>query len=404
MAKLGGTFDATSVEPQRAARGAAARRLHRPDRAVRDAGHQGRHRPDALARHGGAGGAATRAGTLYDQLNLVNPNPTAEEIAQRTLSRDLPRDRQAAGRGQRGAALPCRCWSASRSSRQRLQRGQGLQAGQAGRGSRHADPGSERADADPAHSGTAGAPGAGGQRDRALEEERLIRTKAAPSPIEFGDTAATALSPQAFGERPWRTGTLVPRAPARQGRAAGDPRRVPGRDRPAARRDRRDQGADRDRRPRAPGQPRQDGPALVPPGADRDPPQAPADRGAHRAPADAAAGPEGRAQGLPDRGPARRVRRRGAGRASSIGRTRCTTSGRRLMAPLPPRASPTRRGDPRRLRGRRRRRLPRASRRLADRPGVRPGALVRVPLDHARRATAAACCACSRPAGSRRSG
>ena len=30
--------------------------------------------------------------------------------------------------------------------------------------------------------------------------------QAAPSPIEFGDTAATALSPQAFGERPWRTG------------------------------------------------------------------------------------------------------------------------------------------------------------------------------------------------------
>ena len=46
MANLGGTFDASGVEP--------------------NAPLEGRH--------------------VYDQLNLINPNPTAEEIAQRTLA------------------------------------------------------------------------------------------------------------------------------------------------------------------------------------------------------------------------------------------------------------------------------------------------------------------------------
>ena len=71
---------------ERAARGAAARRLQGPDPAVRDAG---RPRP-APARFSGSTWRCwrgrSRAGTLYDQLNLINPNPTAEEIAQRTLS------------------------------------------------------------------------------------------------------------------------------------------------------------------------------------------------------------------------------------------------------------------------------------------------------------------------------
>ena len=68
---------------------------------------------------------------VYDQLNLINPNPTAEEIAQRTLcaichavgklrvsdSEEL-HFLPMAGEGRRPA--------------QRLQRGQGLQAGPAG--------------------------------------------------------------------------------------------------------------------------------------------------------------------------------------------------------------------------------------------------------------------------------
>jgi hypothetical protein len=47
---------------------------------------------------------------------------------------------------------------------------------------------------------------------------------------------------------------------------------------------------------------------LINPNPTADPPQASSDRGAHRAPADTAARSEGRVQGMPDRGPARRVR------------------------------------------------------------------------------------------------
>ena len=100
-------------------------------------------------------------------------------------------------------------------------------------------------------------------------------------------------------------------SPARARGQAGaprDPRRLPCRDRPAARRDRCDQGADRDRRPGAPGEARQDGPALVSQSTHRHSLQASADRGAHGAPADVAPRPEGQVQELPDRDPARRVR------------------------------------------------------------------------------------------------
>ena len=173
------------------------------------------------------------------------------------------------------------------------------------------------------------------------------------------------------------------RLPARP--TAGDQGSVPHRDRPAARRHRCHQGADRGRRPRAPGKARQDGPALVPPGPHRDPPQAPADRRAHRAHADAAGGPgkvgfkdclievlrdefdDEAWQGFLDRAHALHDQREAPdGAAAAAG-------------------EPHGRGDPRGVRDRRRRRLPRAPRRLGDRPGVRPGALVRVPLDHARR-------------------
>jgi hypothetical protein len=85
MAKLGGTFDAASVEPN----------------APLEALPPGDYRVQILQSEM----RVTKAGTgqilwldmevlegplkgrhLYDQLNLINPNPTAEEIAQRTLS------------------------------------------------------------------------------------------------------------------------------------------------------------------------------------------------------------------------------------------------------------------------------------------------------------------------------
>ncbi len=85
MAKLGGTFDASSVEPNaplealppgeyrvqilqsemRVTKAGTGQMLWL-DMEVLDGPHQGRH--------------------VYDQLNLINPNPTAEEIAQRILS------------------------------------------------------------------------------------------------------------------------------------------------------------------------------------------------------------------------------------------------------------------------------------------------------------------------------
>jgi Protein of unknown function (DUF669) len=85
MAKLGGTFDATGVEPNaplealppgdyqvqilqsemRVTKAGTGQMLWL-DMEVLEGPHQGRH--------------------VYDQLNLINPNSTAEEIAQRTLS------------------------------------------------------------------------------------------------------------------------------------------------------------------------------------------------------------------------------------------------------------------------------------------------------------------------------
>jgi hypothetical protein len=85
MAKLGGTFDASSVEPNaplealppgdykvqilqsemRVTKAGTGQMLWL-DMEVLEGPNQGRH--------------------VYDQLNLINPNPTAEEIAQRTLS------------------------------------------------------------------------------------------------------------------------------------------------------------------------------------------------------------------------------------------------------------------------------------------------------------------------------
>ncbi len=322
---------------------------------------------------------------VYDQLNLINPNPTAEEIAQRTLQRHLPCGRQAPGRGQRGAALPAPA-GPGRGQAQRLQRGQGLQAGEAGRGGRHADPGGEWA-------GDARPPPSAADRRRA----RCRRTRPRP-----GRGALDPDEGSAVADRVWRhggdgafptgirrtsmeDGTLVPRAPA--GKV----------DLPASRpacRAAIDQlrgeidaikaqiaAADLERQAkRGKMDPRWYHRART---AIRHKRQQIAALTAHlqTLPPDR----EGRVQGLPDRGPARRVRRRGVERLPRSGARAARPAGGRLMAPLPPRASPTVEAILAAYRGRRRRRLPRAPRRLGDRPGVRPGALVRVPLGHARR-------------------
>ena len=144
---------------------------------------------------------------LFDRLNLINPNPQTVEIAQRTLGAIC----HATGRLQVRTARSCTSspsWSGSSSSPTATTRSR---ATSRWAGSRPRGPPRPRRSkllqpqARPARR-TGRAAGASGQHDRALEEERLIRKQAAPSPIEFGDTAATALSPQPFGERPWRTG------------------------------------------------------------------------------------------------------------------------------------------------------------------------------------------------------
>ena len=104
MANLGGTFDATSVEPN-----APLEALPPGDYNVqilqRDAGHQGRHRPDALARPARCSRGRSRAGKLFDRLNLINARTqTAEEIAQRTLSAICHAIGKLQVAGQRGAA------------------------------------------------------------------------------------------------------------------------------------------------------------------------------------------------------------------------------------------------------------------------------------------------------------
>ena len=114
MAKLGGTFDAASVEPN----------------APLEALPPGDYRVQILQSEM----RVTKAGTgqilwldmevlegplkgrhLYDQLNLINPNPTAEEIAQRTLSAIC----HAVGKLQVADSEELhfsRCWSGWRSS------------------------------------------------------------------------------------------------------------------------------------------------------------------------------------------------------------------------------------------------------------------------------------------------
>ena len=205
MAKLGGTFDATGVEPN-----APLERCRPATTRCRSCSPRcGSPRP-APARCSGSTWRCWRGRPGPARLRPAQPGqPEPDRGGDRAAhaQRDLPRGRQAPGRRQRGAALPADAGPGRRQA-QRLQRGQGLQGGPAGSAS--AAPAA--AAARPA--GRAGrAPGAGRQRDGALEAERLIREEAAPSPIEFGDLTATALSPRPFGERPWRTGTLGPPAP-----------------------------------------------------------------------------------------------------------------------------------------------------------------------------------------------
>jgi hypothetical protein len=85
VAKLGGTFDASSVEPNAPLEplppGEYIARIVQSEMRVTKAGNGQLLWLDMEVLEG-----ALKGRHLYDQLNLINPNPTAEEIAQRTLS------------------------------------------------------------------------------------------------------------------------------------------------------------------------------------------------------------------------------------------------------------------------------------------------------------------------------
>ena len=85
MAKLGGTFDAASVEPNAPLEalppGDYVAQILQSEMRVTKAGTGQMLWLDMEVLEGPCKGRH-----VYDQLNLINPNPTAEEIAQRTLS------------------------------------------------------------------------------------------------------------------------------------------------------------------------------------------------------------------------------------------------------------------------------------------------------------------------------
>jgi hypothetical protein len=85
MAKLGGTFDASGVEPNAPLEalppGDYKVQLLQSEMRVTKAGTGQMLWLDMEVLEGPLQGRH-----VYDQLNLINPNPTAEEIAQRTLS------------------------------------------------------------------------------------------------------------------------------------------------------------------------------------------------------------------------------------------------------------------------------------------------------------------------------
>jgi hypothetical protein len=85
MAKLGGTFDATGVEPNAPLEalppGDYKVQILQSEMRVTKAGTGQMLWLDMEVLEGPLKGRH-----VYDQLNLINPNPTAEEIAQRTLS------------------------------------------------------------------------------------------------------------------------------------------------------------------------------------------------------------------------------------------------------------------------------------------------------------------------------
>ena len=85
MAKLGGTFDASGVEPNAPLEalppGDYKVQILQSEMRVTKAGNGQMLWLDLEVLEGPLQGRH-----VYDQLNLINPNPTAEEIAQRTLS------------------------------------------------------------------------------------------------------------------------------------------------------------------------------------------------------------------------------------------------------------------------------------------------------------------------------
>ena len=334
MAKLGGTFDATGVEPNaplealppgdykvqilqsemRVTKAGTGQMLWL-DMEVLEGPLQGRH--------------------VYDQLNLINPNPTAEEIAQRTLSAIC----HAVGKLQvadseelhflpmlvRVAVQPngyneVKGYKPVQQATQPLPdpgTGTGYRPGgppsarrqpprrrRPGRGALDPEEGSAVADRVWRHGGDGAFPT--GIRRTSMEDRTLVPVRAAgKAELPATRAACRAAIDQLRGDIDAIKAQIAAADLERQAkRGKMDPRWYH-RARTAIRHK------------------RQQIAALT----------------AHlqTLPADR----QGRVQGLPDRGPARRVRRRGLAGLPRPRARAARPAGRRLMAPLPPRASPT---------------------------------------------------------------
>ena len=169
---------------------------------------------------------------VYDQLNLINPNPTAEEIAQRTLSAIC----HAVGKLQVADSeelhfLPLLVRVAVKPNGYNEVKGYKPAGQQQPAADRRARPGR--------CSGSAA--GAGANTDRALEAERLIggRQRRRRSSLA---TRRRRRFPHSHSENVHGGQDASPGPADGQDRPAGDPPRLSRRDRPAAWRHRRHQG------------------------------------------------------------------------------------------------------------------------------------------------------------------
>ena len=300
MAKLGGTFDATGVEPNAPLEalppGDYTAQIVQSEMRVTKAGTGQMLWLDMEVLEG-----PCRSRHVYDQLNLVNPNPTAEEIAQRTLSAIC----HAVGKLQVGDSeelhfLPMLIRVAVQPNGYNAVKGYKA---------------IQRATQAPAPAAATAGPRAGRPPAQHPPPTRRHPGSGAPDPRHGSAVADRVWRPDGDGAFPtairrtsMETGTLG--SPAPSGNLALPPTRVECRaaiDRLRGEIDAiKAQIATADLERQASGgrmDPRWYHRART---AIRHKRQA--DRGAHRAPAASAARPQGRVQGLPDRAPAPRAR------------------------------------------------------------------------------------------------